>query len=116
MSIPREQVEATLDAFIAAVLDRLEAWDSIHTELLDLWQELKAERADAEASRFRRLEACLGFDPDEAPEALMQQAIQMAATMGAGNFSEIAPVYGRAAQGHAPGVRRRLDRRDRATT
>jgi len=104
VSIPREQVEATLDAFIASVLDRLEAWDAIHTELLDLWQEVKAERADAEASSYRRLEACLGFDPDDAPEPLMQQAIQMAVTMGPGNFTEIAPVYGRASQGEASGL------------
>ncbi len=50
-------------------------------------RKLKAERTDEEASRYRRLEAGLGFDPDEAPESLMQQAIQMAATMGARNFS-----------------------------
>jgi hypothetical protein len=104
ISIPREQVESVLDAFIASVLDRLEAWDGIHTELLDLWQELKDEHADEEVSRFRRLEACLGFDPDEAPETLMEQAIQMAATMGARNFSEIAPVYGQASQGNALGL------------
>jgi hypothetical protein len=104
VSIPREQVEATLDVFIASVLDRLEAWDAIHTELLDLWQEVKAERTDAEASRYRRLEACLGFDPDEGPEPLMEQAIRMAATMGARNFSEIAPVYGRASHGNAAGL------------
>ena len=76
VSIPREQVESALGAFVTSVLDRLEAWDGIHTELLDLWQELKDERADEEASRYRRLEACLGFDPDEAPETLMEQAIQ----------------------------------------
>ncbi|MFM1901423.1 MAG: hypothetical protein RLZZ216_1999 [Cyanobacteriota bacterium] len=104
ISISREQVESVLDAFISSVLGRLEAWDGIHTGLLDLWQELKDERADEEASRYRRLEACLGFDPDEAPEALMGQAIHMAATMGARNFSEIAPVYGQASQGNASGL------------
>jgi hypothetical protein len=104
VSIPREQVESALDAFIASVLDRLEAWDGIHTELLDLWQELNEERADQQASRYRRLEACLGFDPDEAPEVLMEQAMRLAATMGARNFSEIAPVYGQASQGNAGGL------------
>ena len=104
VSISREQVESALDAFISSVLDRLEAWDAIHTELLDLWQELKDERADQQSSRYRRLEACLGFDPDEAPQTLMEQAIHMAATMGSRNFSEIAPVYGQASQGHALGL------------
>jgi hypothetical protein len=104
VSIPREQVEVTFDAFIASVLDRLEAWDATHTELLDLWQEVEAERADQEASRYRRLEACMGFDPDEAPEPLMEQAIQIAVTMGPNNFSEIAPVYGQASQGSASGL------------
>ena len=104
ISIPRETVESTFDAFIASVLDRLEAWDAIQSELLDLWQEVKAERADEDTSRYRRLEASLGFDPDEAPEPLMEQAIHMATTMGLRNFSEIAPVYGRSGQGQAPGL------------
>lgn len=104
VSIPREQVEAVLDAFIASVLSRLEAWDGIHTELLDLWQEVKDERTDEDSSRYRRLEACLGFDPDEAPEALMGQAMRLAATMGPQTFSEIAPVYGRSGQGQVPGL------------
>ena len=107
VSIPREQVEAVLDAFISSVLSRLEAWDAaIHTELLDLWQEVQAERSDQDSSIYRRLEACLGFDPDEAPEPLMEQAIRMASTMGPQNFSEIAPVYGRngQGQGQAPGL------------
>jgi hypothetical protein len=29
VSLPREQVESALDAFIASVLDRLEAWDPL---------------------------------------------------------------------------------------
>lgn len=104
ISISREQVESVLDAFISSVLGRLEAWDGIHTGLLDLWQELTDERADEEASDYRRLEACLGFDPDEAPEALMGQAMRLAATMGPKTFSEIAPVYGRSGQGQVPGL------------
>jgi hypothetical protein len=104
ISFSHEQVESALDAFVASVLDRLEAWDGIHTELLDLWQELKDERADDEVSCYRGLEACLGFDPDEAPELLMEQSLHMAATMGARNFSEIAPVYGQASQSNAFGL------------
>jgi hypothetical protein len=86
------------------VLGRLEAWDAIHTELLVLWQELKDERTDKDSSRYRRLEACLGFDPDDAPEALMEQAMRLAETMGPQTFNEIAPVYGRSAQGQVPGL------------
>ena len=104
ISIPREQVEAVLDGFINSVLGRLEAWDGIQTELLDLWQEVKDERRDEESSSYRRLEACLGFDPDDAPEALMEQAMRLAATMGPQTFSEIAPVYGRSGQGQVPGL------------
>jgi len=104
VSIPREEVEAVLDDFISSVLGRLEAWDAIHTELLVLWQKLKDERTDKDSSRYRRLEACLGFDPDEAPEALMGQAMRLAETMGPQTFNEIAPVYGRSAQGQVPGL------------
>jgi len=104
ISIPREQVEAVLDGFINSVLGRLEAWAGIQTELLDLWQELKDERRDEESSSYRRLEACLGFDPDDATEALMEQAMRLAETMGPQTFNEIAPLYGRSAQGQAPGL------------
>jgi hypothetical protein len=104
ISIPREQVEAVLDGFINSVLGRLDAWDGIETELLDLWQELKDERRDEESSSYRRLEACLGFDPDDAPEALMEQAMRLAETMGPQTFNEIAPLYGRSAQGQVPGL------------
>ena len=104
ISIPREQVEAVLDGFINSVLGRLEAWDGIQTELLDLWQEVKDERRDEESSSYRRLEACLGFDPDDAPEALMEQAMRLAETMGPQTFNEIAPLYGRSAQGQLPGL------------
>ena len=104
VSIPREQVESTLDAFISSVLSRLEAWDGNPTELLDLWQDVQAERSDGGTSYFRQMEACLGFDPDEAPEPLLEQASQLAATMGPHNFNEIAPIYGRAGQTQAPGL------------
>jgi hypothetical protein len=97
-------VESALDAFIASVLSRLEAWDGNHTELLDLWQDVQAERSDVDSSNLRQMEACLGFDPDEAPEPLLEQASQLAATMGHHNFNEISPVYGRAGQTQAPGL------------
>jgi hypothetical protein len=39
---------------------------------------LQSERADPEIAAWRRLEARLGFDPDEAPEPLMEELAELA--------------------------------------
>lgn len=61
------QFEAGVDEFL-----NQQAKDHPVSNLATLWQEIIEERQNEEATQWRKLEAKLGFDPDEAPEELVQ--------------------------------------------
>jgi hypothetical protein len=84
-----------VDDFIAAVLDRLNALGCQGTELSNLRQLLQEERGDPESVKYRRLEAEMGYDPDECPEELMKKALMLDKKIGTVALSELAPVYGK---------------------
>lgn len=90
-SIPVTSFEQTLDQFISLVLSRLDAVGIRNTTLHNLWSELNEERASTEGSAHRRLEARLGFDPDEAPDSLLLQLQDYMPRVGPDAISEIAP-------------------------
>jgi hypothetical protein len=87
------EFEETAKAFIESVLSRLDATGVSDTPLAGLWQEVHEELTDPYASQYRRREAELGFDPDECPEAFVQDALTLVEKMGGETFSEVAPVY-----------------------
>lgn len=87
------EFEQTAKAFIESVLSRLDATGITNTPLASLWQEVQEEIADPYASQYRRCEAELGFDPDECPEDLVEDALNLAEKMGAETFSEVAPAH-----------------------
>jgi hypothetical protein len=91
--IDLSEFEQTIKAFIESVLSRLDATGITGTPLAGLWQEVQEELADSYASQYRRREAELGFDPDECPEDLVQDALKLAEQMGDKTFSEVAPAY-----------------------
>jgi hypothetical protein len=82
-----------VEDFINAVISRLNAPDCRNTDLSNLWQLIQEDRSDAESSKYRRLEAEMGFDPDECPEQVMNQALELEKKMGIAALSELAPVY-----------------------
>ena len=85
--VPAASVEAATDAFIRAVLeDAGQACDGLDVEYSDL----QAERSDPATSAWRKLEAMLGFDPDDAPEGLMSGYEEMAEKYGADGIEEAA--------------------------
>ncbi|MEB3338078.1 MAG: hypothetical protein VKJ46_11490, partial [Leptolyngbyaceae bacterium] len=63
----------------------------VDAPLASLWQEVQEEFSDQYSSKYRRCEAELGFDPDECPESLVEDALLLAEQMGDKTFSEIAP-------------------------
>lgn len=63
--------EACIDEFVQRVLARLSSLNVDGAHLGLLWQQLLAERHEQEIAAYRRLEALLGFDPDEAPDDLI---------------------------------------------
>lgn len=95
-SVPVEELTRSVDNFVHSIIDRL-ADSGLHdTNLHLLAQDLDEARKDTRATRFRRLEALLGFDPDEANEATVAQCLADADRMGNKALEELAA--------HAAGV------------
>ena len=92
-SIPYTEFESAVDAFIELVLARLHVVGIQKTQLRAIWEEVRAERADPAASRYRRLEAMLGYEPDEAPEEIVTRLEDLATDIGEAAVSEIASAY-----------------------
>ena len=88
--VPAEAFEAGVDDFLQRVLSRLEEWSLPETDLGVAWRELAAERADPEVVRYRRIEAYLGCDIDEADPQQVEQVIVDGRTLGEGAMFEVA--------------------------
>lgn len=89
--------QRSLEKFIDSVLSRLDAVGCRKTDLWNLWQLIQEERSDPQSLNYRRLEAELGYDPDECSEAMMSKAQTLEQQMGTEALSELAPVYGKIA-------------------
>lgn len=75
--------------FIEITLDRLGDLDS---NLLELWNTTVEEMGNPESKKIRQMEAALGFDPEECPEALLNLAFSLQSNMGENSILEIAPL------------------------
>ena len=93
--------ESTIDTFVVNVLRRLDALGCRDTDLAKLWELVCADRADSEATRIRRIEAQLGYDPEECPTAVLREARELETKVGVPAWAELAPVYGRKETGTA---------------
>ena len=88
--IPAATFEEGIDDFVECVLTRLAECAYVNTDLHSIWSELSAERKDREISLYRRFEAYLGFDPDEAEPELVEQLIAEGNSLGLDAISEAA--------------------------
>ena len=89
-TVPTGSLEAAVDGFVGDVLARLEGSGIRDTNLHRLWDELRAEREDADVARFRRLEARLGRDPDEVDEDVIRCRLDDATALGEEALGEVA--------------------------
>lgn len=89
-STTASEFERAIDEFISAVVTRLDATGHADNDLRQLWLEVLSERKDPESTEWRRLEALLGYDPDEAPTALMESLTRSAGDVGADALREVA--------------------------
>ncbi len=89
-AVPAAELESAIDGFVENILTLLEDDDIRDTNLHRLWNDLEAERKDPERTRFRRLEAQLGHDPDELEEDAFRGHLRDAATLGEGALGEMA--------------------------
>lgn len=90
MDIPAIDFERGVDEFVGVALDRLSQARLTGTNLQNMWQEVTAERNDPVVARFRRIEALLGFDPDELPEERIAGWIKDAEALGETPLRELA--------------------------
>lgn len=82
--------ESAVDRFALLVLERLHNNGIYNTNLQTLWEDLNSERSDPDIARFRRVEALLGFDPDEVEEDYIERWIRDAGVLGQSALEELA--------------------------
>ncbi len=87
-TIPAQTFEEGIDDFVGCVLTRLREC-TMNTDLHSMWSELSSERKDPEISLYRRFEAYLGFDPDEAQPELIERLITEGKSIGIEAISEV---------------------------
>jgi hypothetical protein len=89
--IPMLGFQESVQRFVHSVLARLAAKDLAATDLAQLWAILQEDLADPEVVRRRKLEAELGFDPEECPEHALNAALQWEEQVGDDALTELAP-------------------------
>ena len=89
-TIAAPSLEAAVDGFVEDILTRLGRCGLGNTSLHRVWRDVANERSDPDAMRFRRLEAQLGYDPDEADENAIRCHLADAARFGDDAWSEVA--------------------------
>lgn len=92
--VPIETVEAAIEEFVTLVVRRVRVMGSIDSQLSKLWECVQEERTDPVTADSRRIEARLGFDPDEAPEALVEGFRALRPVAGGDSAEEIAAGLG----------------------
>lgn len=75
VSVPAEEFEATLDRALDVVRGLIPNDD--RNAFNALLEALRSERGDPESARWRRLEAICGYNPDEAPDELINGLLQL---------------------------------------
>lgn len=103
-----EEFQRAVRDFIEMVLNRLRSVGCVDTDLEGLWSLVLEDSANSNSVKARRLEAQMGFDPDECPASVMNEALALEKQLGMSALSELAPVFGRQGDGAALGEINRL--------
>lgn len=89
-AVPAKCLERAIDGFASDILKRLGEKKLGDTNLHRLWRDLRIEREDPAVSRFRRLEALVGRDADEADAEEIERHLADAADLGPDALEEVA--------------------------
>ena len=89
-AISPDRYEQAVDGFVGGVLARLASERVKEEDLCTLWKEVLGERQDPECYAWRKLEAILGFDADEAPHELMRAMEEAVKVYGRSAIEEVA--------------------------
>lgn len=88
--ITAAEFEQKVDAFMEGVLSRMHSLGIAEDTLPAQWAEVLAERNNPPAVQWRKLEALCGYDPDEAPSALIKSLAEDEAHLGGQALEEVA--------------------------
>jgi len=88
--ITAAEFERQVDAFLESILSRSHSLGLADDPLPTLWAEVLAERRDPAAAQWRKLEALCGYDPGEAPPALIDTLAHDQAGLGLDALEELA--------------------------
>lgn len=80
--VDASEFETAVDDFLDQVTDELQGFGADRSALRALISALRAERAEPGIARWRRLEARLGYDPDDGPDELIEAAEALANRFG----------------------------------
>lgn len=87
--VAADEYERELDSFLKAVLEHCVM--TVDGNALNiLLKQIATERNDPELAGWRRLEACLGFDPDTAPDAVVNALVNLEDVAGEEGVEEAA--------------------------
>lgn len=88
--IEKSEFECGAEQFVERILEQLRAEGIAETQLSSDWAQLQDERRDRNSSWYRRLEASMGYDPDEADEGRIEALIAEASELGRNGIAELA--------------------------
>ena len=88
--VPVASLESGIDRFAKEMLGRLNRAGLDDTNLHRLWDDLRSERDDPETARYRKIEALMGFDPDEGDEERIVGLAELADRSGEEAMRELA--------------------------
>jgi len=86
--VPIEVFQREVTALIEATISKVSALDN---DLSELWKIVCDERHSPEISNMRKIEALLGYDPEECPEELLKKVLSFQKQVGVSSIHEIAP-------------------------
>lgn len=84
-----QDFEFAVSDFVERVIERLSAVQVHDTDLHKVWASILAERADPALTWPRKLEATLGFDPEDGDQSLILTLVNIAAEHGEGVAEEL---------------------------
>ena len=88
--VPVNEFVLGIDDFIERVIARLLGVGNETADLIGLWNEVLKERRDPSLATRRKLEAIMGFDPDDAPDQLLLSLHHAADNYGISAVEEVA--------------------------
>lgn len=88
--MPSMEFEKGVDEFLVQIISRLDEQGVTGTNLQSLWSDLNYERNDPASAKYRKMEAMLGINPDEADSDLIIGLIAEGDAVGEGAIGELA--------------------------